>query len=60
MDGGDPGDGLDAKSRAAAAYIADLTGNLAKIARNHGLETLSYVLEIARLEAETLRQDDLL
>ena len=37
----------------AAAYIADLTADLAAIARTHGLETLSYVLEIARLEAET-------
>jgi hypothetical protein len=36
----------------AAAYIADLTANLAAIARTHGLETLSYVLEMARLEAE--------
>ena len=37
----------------AAAYVADLTADLAEIARNHGLETLSYLLEIARLEAET-------
>ena len=37
---------------AAANYIADLTANLALIARNHGLETLSYVLEMARLEAQ--------
>ena len=37
----------------AAAYVADLTADLAEIARNHGLETLSYLPEIARLEAET-------
>jgi len=32
----------EAEARLAAAdYIADLTGNLAAIARQHGLETLS-------------------
>jgi len=51
--------GLNTGGRAAAAsYIADLTSNLAEIARTHGLETLSYVLEMARLEAEsTVHQD---
>ena len=44
----------EAEARLAAAdYIADLTGNLAAIARQHGLETLSYVLEMARLEAQS-------
>lgn len=37
---------------AAAAYIAELSANLASIARQHGLDTLSYVLDMARLEAE--------
>jgi len=37
---------------AAAAYIADMSLELAGVARRHGLETLSYMLEIARLEAE--------
>jgi hypothetical protein len=37
----------------AAEYIADMTGNLATMARLHGLETLSYLLEMARLEAES-------
>jgi len=47
-------EGGDAEARLAAAdYIADLTGNLAAIARRHGLETLSYVLEMARLEAQS-------
>jgi hypothetical protein len=47
-------DPSDMEGRAAAAsYIADLTSNLAEIARTHGLETLSYVLEMARLEAES-------
>jgi len=43
----------EAKERAAAAaYIAELSANLASIARQHGLDTLSYVLDMARLEAE--------
>jgi hypothetical protein len=37
---------------AAAGYIADLTRDLAAIARGHRLETLGYILEMARLEAE--------
>ena len=36
----------------AAAYIADLSGNLAAIARDNGLETLGYLLDMAKLEAE--------
>jgi hypothetical protein len=43
---------------AAAAYIADLSGSLAAIARSHGLGTLGYILDMAREEAEnTLRGD---
>lgn len=38
---------------AAADYIADMSANLAVIARQHGLETLGYVLEMARLEAQS-------
>ena len=37
---------------AAAAYVAELTAGLATIARKHGLETLGYILDMARLEAE--------
>ncbi len=37
----------------AAAYIAALTQNLAALARLHGLGPLSYLLEMARLEAES-------
>ena len=35
----------------AAQYIASLADELAKIAKRNGLETLSYLLEMARLEA---------
>ena len=37
---------------AAAAYVAELAGNLALIARRHGLDALGYILDMARLEAE--------
>jgi len=40
-------------ARAAVAnYVATLTGDLATMARRTGLETLGYLLEMARLEAE--------
>ena len=35
----------------AAQYIASLTQELAQIARRNGLDTLSHILEMARLEA---------
>ena len=37
---------------AAAAYVAELSRDLAVIARSHGLDDLGYILEMARLEAE--------
>ena len=40
---------------AAAVYIADLTGSLALIARGHGLNTLGYLLDMAKLEAENVK-----
>jgi hypothetical protein len=40
---------------AAAGYIADLSGDLAQIARRHGLNTLGYLLDMAKLEAETVK-----
>jgi hypothetical protein len=36
----------------AADYIAAMTGQLAKIAKRHGLDTLSTLLEMARIEAD--------
>lgn len=36
----------------AAHYIASLTEELAQLARRNGLDTLSYILEMARLEAD--------
>jgi hypothetical protein len=37
---------------AAAAYVAELSRDLALIARRHGLDALGYILEMAHLEAE--------
>lgn len=36
----------------AAAYVAELTANLAVVAKRHGLDALGYLLDMARLEAE--------
>jgi len=35
----------------AAAYIAETSGELSKIARRHGLQTLRHLLDMAQLEA---------
>jgi hypothetical protein len=35
----------------AAAYIADMTLELTRIAQSHGLGTLGYLLDMARMEA---------
>jgi hypothetical protein len=35
-----------------AIYIAELTANLAGMARKHGLDALGFILEMAQLEAE--------
>ena len=40
---------------AAASYVASLTADLAVLARRNGLDTLGYLLEMARLEAESAR-----
>jgi hypothetical protein len=36
---------------AVASYVAALSGDLATMARNTGLQTLSYLLEMVHLEA---------
>ena len=37
---------------AAANYVAELSAELAALARQHGLDALGYILDMARLEAE--------
>jgi hypothetical protein len=45
--------GPDPVDRAAAAkYVAELSTELANLARRHGLDALGYILDMARLEAE--------
>jgi hypothetical protein len=41
----------------AAHYIAAIAGELAKIAKRNGLDTLSTILEMARLEADQVTRN---
>jgi len=43
-----------APAQEAAAYVAELAADLARIARDHRLDTLCYLLEMARLEARNV------
>ncbi len=43
---------------AVASYVATLSADLATMARRTGLETLGYLLEIVRLEAESASRDN--
>jgi hypothetical protein len=40
------------RPRPAARYIGGVTKELARLARSEGCETLSYLLELATIEAE--------
>jgi NTP pyrophosphatase (non-canonical NTP hydrolase) len=42
----------DQSPNAIAHYIANLTGELAQLARGNGLYGLAYILDMARLEAD--------
>jgi hypothetical protein len=48
-----PREALPAMPEQVAAYVADLTANLAQMARREGLEHLCHLLEMARLEARS-------
>ena len=49
--------GSDPGSRSAVAnYVAALCGDLATMARRTGLDTLGYLLEMVRLEAENVNR----
>jgi hypothetical protein len=43
---------LGASKAEVAAYVADLVGDLARMAKAHRLDILTYLLEVARLEAQ--------
>ncbi|MBV1698234.1 MAG: hypothetical protein KGQ47_07760 [Hyphomicrobiales bacterium] len=38
----------------AALYIASLADELARLAKSHDLETLAYILDMARMEADQI------
>jgi hypothetical protein len=42
---------------AVAIYIASLTADLAGLARRQGLDTLGYLLDMARLEADNVTRE---
>jgi hypothetical protein len=46
-------DGPDSQ-RAVAAYLADMTADLARMARGQGLDVLGYLLDMVRLEARSV------
>jgi hypothetical protein len=57
--GGDGDDGPPMETTAAAAaYIASLTEELARIARRHGLRPLGHILDMARLEADQVVRNE--
>jgi hypothetical protein len=44
----------DAELRSATAcYIAAMSGDLADLARRHGLDAIGYLLDMVRLEADS-------
>jgi hypothetical protein len=48
------GTGESADRTALASYVATLSADLSVMARRGGLDTLGYLLEMVRLEAENL------
>ena len=47
-----------ASREAVASYVAAMSADLASMARRTGLDTLGYLLEMVRLEAESARRRD--
>jgi len=48
----------DLNTSEAAAYLADMAGSLAVLARHHGLDALSYIFDMAREEAQSNARPD--
>ncbi|WP_137044394.1 hypothetical protein [Pseudolabrys sp. FHR47] len=46
--------GENVSQNAVAGYVATLSHDLAQLSRRSGLDTLGYLLEMVRLEAENL------
>jgi hypothetical protein len=53
----EPDFGRDETASAAAEYIAALAGELSQLARRHGFDTLSQLLDMVRLEADQAAKD---
>jgi hypothetical protein len=57
----EPEDGDSANGRetpgSAAVYISSMADELARLARRNGLETLGYILQMARIEADQIAKD---
>ncbi len=41
----------------AIVFVAELTTELSRIARGHGFDALAYLLDMARLEADSIRRE---
>jgi hypothetical protein len=48
--------GMECSGRETAAFVSELCSELRKLTQNASLDTLSYLLDIAALEAEQLAQ----
>jgi hypothetical protein len=44
-------EGGETRPEEVAAYIAAITGEMARLARKHNLPALGYLLDLARMEA---------
>lgn len=56
-EGFSPQTATNVRTQETAAYIAQLTGELSKLAGAAKLETLAYLLAMARLEADILARE---
>jgi hypothetical protein len=54
----EPMESSETGTSAVAVYAATMSADLAAMARRTGLETLSYLLEMVRLEAENVVHHD--
>ena len=46
------------RQKPASEYLASMSGSLSEFARRNGYETLGYLFELAKLEAENLRHGE--
>jgi hypothetical protein len=53
----EPIESTESGTSAVAIYVATMSADLAAMARRTGLETLGYLLEMVRLEAENVARN---